>query len=269
MNNYDLGIHDISIDEYHSSGGLSNSGLKLFKDCPYKYYWQYLSGIATIKEDTPSLIIGKVVHTLTLEPHLFDVEYALEPTEINKRTKAGKLEYEAFVAENQNKAIISQDIFETANAMAESIKSCELAESLIHDAKFEQSIYFKDEQTGVNLKARPDIWHDHLIVDLKTTADAKYSSFQRSLINFGYCTQAALIQRAIQSIGGDFEKYAFIAVENKEPYCVAVYTLDDEAIDFGHRIIDETLPEFANCLETNNWPSYPFENLLLPGWATY
>lgn len=268
MKEYSQGMHDISNDDYHASRALSNSGLKLFIECPYKYYWKYISGLAEPENKTPSLIMGSVVHTLTLEPHLFDDEYALEPTDINKRTKVGKIEYDYFLQENEGKTILSQDIFKQATKMANSIKACELASDLIPDAKYEQSIFFKDNATGVMLKARPDILHSHIIVDLKTTADASYSAFQRSMIKFGYCSQAAFIQRAIQSLGEDFEKYAFIVVENKEPYCVAVYTLDEEAINYGHNLMDAYLPQFAQCIKTEKWPGYPFDNLLLPSWVS-
>ena len=106
---YRDGVHDITNDEYHAANGISRSRLMLLDKSPYHYWYEVLSGEAEVRESTPAMLIGSLFHTLLLEPEKFDREYALMP-KIDRRTKQGKEDYEAFVQEAQNKIILTNVI---------------------------------------------------------------------------------------------------------------------------------------------------------------
>jgi len=59
-------IRGMPNEVYHSTIGLSTSGLKMLLDCPAKYYYKYLSGEYEPKEK-PCFKIGKACHTYILE----------------------------------------------------------------------------------------------------------------------------------------------------------------------------------------------------------
>lgn len=72
-------IRGMPSDVYHSTIGLSTSGLKMLLDCPAKYYYKYLSGEYEPKEK-PCFKIGKACHTYILEgAEVFEATYWHNP----------------------------------------------------------------------------------------------------------------------------------------------------------------------------------------------
>lgn len=262
---FDDGVHIISNDEYHSSHGVSRSALWTFKKSPYHYWWEYLRQPYESNSPTPSMCIGEYFHVDLLEPHLFSEKIAIEP-DVNKRTNAGKKVLEEFMEANQGKTIVTLAQAEFANQMTFNLKRKELFLNLIEGAKIEHSIYFTHEPTGLQCKVRPDAWLGSIVTDLKTTADASYTAFQRSAYKFGYFLQAGMIYRAMESIGTPLEKFVNVCVENSEPFADAIYILDDDAIDYGVRLFDHLMAQFAECHEQDRWPAYPLQTLTIPAY---
>ncbi|WP_010597300.1 PD-(D/E)XK nuclease-like domain-containing protein [Rickettsiella massiliensis] len=63
--------------------------------------------------------------------------------------------------------------------MAESLHQNKVALKLIADAQIEQSLYWKDPNTGILCKCRPDILRSSLVADLKTAQDGSAWSFSK------------------------------------------------------------------------------------------
>jgi exodeoxyribonuclease VIII len=265
---YPDGIHSISNSEYHNSKGISRSGLMQFKRSPLHFWYEYLSGIAKPNKDTPALVMGELVHTLTLEPELFSQRFIVMP-DMDRRTKQGKLDYELFLKDSLDKSIINEDQISTAKLMANSATSNHLISSLIEDSKIEQSIYFTHATSGLQCKVRPDIWNNNIVADLKTSADAGFRAFQSSAFKYGYFLQAGLIQQALHSLNINLERFIFIVVEKDAPFCTALYLLDEEAIEWGAKQADKLLERIAFHLDKNEWPGYGVQNLTLPGYAKF
>ena len=57
---------------------------------------------------------------------------------------------------------------------------------------------WKDEDSGLIVKARPDVLHDNMIVDLKTIRDASVHSYQRDMVDGWYHVQGAMIRDAVR-----------------------------------------------------------------------
>ena len=76
-----------SNDQYHSHDSISASGLKtIYKKSVYHLINQQF-------KETPAMALGTAVHQALLEPDdFYDIYHVIE--KINKRTKAGKEEYE-------------------------------------------------------------------------------------------------------------------------------------------------------------------------------
>ena len=264
----DNGIHDIPNDIYHQSNGISRSALMEFKRSPYHYQKKYLLEHEP-KEPTPAMVMGNLIHTLTLEPALFDDEYIIMP-KFDRRTTVGKAGYNAFQANLSGRICVSEDDYTKAQAIALAVREHELGGALLVDGiHVEQSIYFTHKATGIQCKARPDAMLGSVVVDLKTTADASFRAFQSSAYKFGYFLQAGMIHEALKSIDIQMDKFIFLAVEKELPYPLGIYTLDDEALDYGVNQFNELMNNMAFCLENNKWPGYPVMNLTVPGYAKY
>jgi len=265
---YEDGTHNISNDSYHASEGLSRSALMRFKKSPQHYWYEYESGLYQRPEPTPAFVLGDVVHTLVLEPEMYDQRYVTSP-KFDRRTNAGKEAHQAFVATSAGRTVLSEDIAAQSIAMASSVRVNELAQELLVGGLVEQSIYWTHEATGIQLKARPDSWSGHLIVDLKTSVDASARAFQSSAWNYGYYLQSAFISEALKSIDIEMEKFVFLVVEKEPPYATAIYMLDEDALDFGIVQLNELMRRFKQCQNSGDFPGYGVQTLKLPGWAKF
>ncbi len=265
---YSDGIHLISGDEYHASEGISRSALRTFMKSPYHYWYNYLSPDAPEDKETPAKVFGNLFHTMLLEPHLYEQNYIVQP-KIDRRTKQGKIDYEEFMQTANGKIVITEDQFQMASEMAFAIRKNKLAEQLIQNAKYENSIYWTHQSTGVQCKARPDIWHPAMVVDIKTIADGCYRSFQSSAYKHGYYLQAGMTYEACKAIGEPIKQFIFIANEKEKPYPLAIYRLDDEGIEYGIGQYHAYMERIARCMEKNEWPDYGVQNLSIPRYAEY
>jgi len=262
------GIYEISNEEYHSSEGISRSGISLIKKSPLHYWDRYLNPEIEADEKSQSnssTLFGNLVHTLILEPTEFDKRYVIGP-DINKNTK----EYKSFKDEHKHLTIIDSNCYAKAIKAKDSVEKHSIASQLINGGLVEKSIYWLDKDTGVLCKARPDIMQKRLIVDIKTTACARKYDFSRSVYSYGYHIQAAMALDAAESLGYEYHaNFIFIAIESESPYAVAVYILQDEAIDVGREEYKQALEIYAECKATNVWPSYSteVEEINLPRYA--
>jgi len=260
------GVHDISNEQYHAADGISRSRLMLLDKSPYHFWYEVYSGKAERKDATPAMNIGSAFHTMLLEPHLFDKEFCVMPN-LDRRTKEGKAMYESFLSEAHGKMILTVDQFEKVRDMVEQVASHEIVTTLLDEAVFEQSIFWTDIETGIQFKARPDIWSSKMVVDLKTTADASAYKLQRSALDYGYYLQAGMMFEACKAIGKPFEMFVMLAVEKEAPHVPAVYMMDDNALQFGIDQFQRYKKQLAECLNSGKWPGYVVQELTVPAYA--
>ncbi len=263
---FEDGVHNISNEEYHAASGVSRSRLMLLDKSPYHFWHEVYSGLATPRDSTPAMNIGSAFHGLLLEPHLFDNEFIVMP-KIDRRTNAGKIDYEFFMLNSQGKIVLTEEQYNKAFDMASQVKEHEIVTTLLDDAVFEQSIFWTDIETGIQFKARPDIWSSKMIVDLKTIADATAYKLQRSALEYGYYLQAGMAFEACKAIGKPFEMFVVLAVEKEVPHVPAVYIMDDDALQFGIDQFQRYKLQLAECLSKDTWPGYLVQELSVPAYA--
>lgn len=261
------GVHNINNNEYHNSNGFSRSQLLSLDKSPYHFWYEHLSGKASIKEPTEAMIMGSAIHTLILQPELFHNEYAILP-KIDRRTTSGKEQYEQFTLEVGNKTILTQEQFSKINCIEQSIRQHDIVDTLLKNALYEQSIFWTDKDTGLQFKVRPDAWSHKMVVDLKTSDDVNRYRFAGSAYKLGYYLQAAMIWQACNSIDKPFDVFTILAIEKKEPYAPAVFIINKEAIDFGLDQFQNYKEQLKQALDYNQWESYPVCELEVPKYAT-
>lgn len=268
-------IHGMSNAEYHSLPSVSSSQLKTILRSPAHYHAAYLSG-APRKEPTANMVLGSLTHTLLLEPEQFGSEYIIAP-DCDRRTKEGKAVYAAFQEAAEGKTVIDADQLAAAQAMASA-----LCGHVIHEAMTgghaEASIFWIDARTGLECRIRPDYhiapcdaWPTGLIIDVKSTDDARPDAFARTCVNFGYDLSAAMYCDGFQQHYGADEPPLFLllVVERDTPYAVACYECSPEMLDKGAGKYRQALEWLENCQRTDNWPGYNdgIQLLNLPKWA--
>ena len=265
---YPDGVHDLSNHEYHASFGLSRSSLMEFKRSPFHYFYRYRSSPLPVHEPTPDMVLGSLIHTLVLEPHKFDEEYAIRPLE-KRSTNAGKFAYGQFIGTLSGRQEITKVQFDLAQAIADSVLSHPFAKEALDLVNIERSIYFTHKETGLQLKARPDAWVGNLVSDLKSAVNASPKGFELACVKGHYFHQAAFAKMALESLGIMLKKFLCVAVEKKPPYAIGVYSLDLAGIAWAEDQINQLLIQFVTCQDLNRWPDYGVLNMALPKYAEY
>lgn len=269
-----LGIYpDLSNEEYHEhTESISRSALMEYKKSPYNYWAKYINNSRPFQESTPAMIFGSAFHSLILEPENFDEYFAVVP-EQKLLKDVGREEYELYkkqVSEikNSNKRIISDENLNSLFQMREALWNHSEAIELIQDGKYEQSFFWKDEDSGLTLKSRPDIMHHNMIVDIKTCSDASSHAFQNSMVFGGYHIQGAMIQEGWKNLTGNtISTVINIAIEKTYPYCIGIYIIDEYALDVGRKEFKKLCSDLKSSMINNKWGNYSPQVISLPNWS--
>lgn len=254
------GPFHITEEQYRTHPAISRSELAKIAESPEKF--QYSKNNPT--ESTPALVFGAAAHKYILEPESFFDEYAVWDGPA-KNTKAGKDAWSEFISRNMGKIIIPFDgergnNFQTIKGMAEALKRNQLAMDIIHCGEHEESFFWKDELTGIELKCRTDIRGElngfPLIADYKTTSDASPSGFGHSCKKYMYDFQTGFYSTGVEKVTGIPHMFAFIAQEKEPPYASAVYFVGEEMADDGVNLFRVLLGTYKDCSDTGNWYGY-------------
>ena len=266
------GIHlGVPEDVYHQRvlGLASKGALDLVRRSP-AHYKAWVDG-AKDNEESDALAFGKAFHCALLEPERFIGTYTVEPSFGDCRKKDNRAARDAWRAEHAGSVLLSSDDHLACMRMTESIRRHPIAGKLLAGGEAEVTARWRDEDTGIECKARADylIRERRLIVDIKTAADASLESFRRSVANYGYHRQDAFYRAGFATAGAPVDNFVFVVVEKTAPYAVAVYMLDERAQAAGRLAVRDAIETLADCLERNEWAAYPEEIqvLELPGWA--
>jgi hypothetical protein len=267
---FDPGAHDLSIEDYHASAGISRSAISELKKSPL-HYWEMYINKHKKKEPSREMIIGSAVHTLFLEPNLFEHYFAIRK-KFDGRSNEGKKYKKDFEKKSLGKTIIEEDWVDTIGNIVESLNGHAKATRIIKDASVEKSYYWVDNDTGLLCKARPDIYNQNLQIlsDLKTTKEADPDSFRRNLISGDYHIQAAMQREGIYRITGKVvNDFVFIVAPTERPYKPYIYRIEEEVIEQGLFEFKQALGLLSMCYQSNKWDAERDEiiTLTLPRWA--
>lgn len=237
-----------SNDIYHSHDSISASGLKIIhKKSVYHLINQQF-------KETPAMALGTAVHQAILEPHDFhDIYHVIE--KIDKRTKAGKEEYQKQIDLAKGKIIIEDDIHEIIKSILGDFRQNDLAQKYCK-GEIELSHYTQYE--GIDVRVRPDVINhvSDFITDVKTCQDNSPQAFKRDVYNWGYHLQAAFYMDMC-----GINNFRFIACTTKYPYTVEVYTLDEKDIEFGRMAYKNAFKQWKKYLETGVVSRYDWHNI--------
>ena len=257
---------------YHAHPAVSKSHLDLVARSPLHYWARYLDPHRVPQEPTAAMAIGSAVHTHVLELDQWDLQYAVAPSGIDRRTKAGKAEWDAFQSELGSRTAISRDDADLVMQIGRSVLKHPAAAYLLGlPGKAETTHMWDDEISGLQCKCRPDwLLNDgSIIVDLKTTEDASPNEFQKSIAKWRYHVQAAWYLDGIEKATGKRpEQFIFIVVEKKAPFACAVYVADPQMVEIGAQTARADLDKLNVCKAADHWPGYSdqIEIINLPPW---
>ena len=249
--------------EYRQAEGVNKSTLWNLRKSPahYKYF------LENQREDTAAFAFGRAVHAAILTPSAFKKDFAIIPEGIDRRTKAGKEEYQAFLDASAGKEILTAADAETVKAIVKAFKKNRDAVQLLKGTKREKPLFWTDDN-GILCKCRIDAYKAGLIVDLKTAQDAETETFTKEALRYGYDVQAAHYLDAYQhkesSVRPD---WYFIVIEKAEPYAINILRADIGFLDYGFIRRQELIEKLKACQDQKAYPDYGINELCLPAWA--
>lgn len=248
------GIYDnLSNEEYHAEKThLSSSNLKMLLKDPEQFYDQKILGNKPARKNSPNREEGSLTHTLILEPHMVEQEYAFW----EGWRKQGK-EYTAFKEANPGKVYISLPQKHKCDKYVQAYERNPLAVELISGGSAEQSLF--GNIAGVPTKVRWDYLNEQpdeargYIADIKTSAyPVDPDSFKQTVDHWGYDISAAMyLEMVEQHYGKPFDFY-FIAIGKQDFEC-EVYRLSEETRQKGSMSLMKAIRLFKSCKESGNW----------------
>jgi len=242
-------VHNTN-EEYHSSEGVSKSGLwEIYDKTPYHFKFGK-------KEHKSHFDLGEAAHIAILEPEKLETLVTRGPTD----RRGNKWKNAQDFAAAHSTILLTEGDHDQVLAIrdkAATVPQIRLLQG--EDTMREVSAYHTDEETGVTVRCRPDIYapRHKLIGDIKTVASASYEAFSKSVGKFGWHVQDA-VYTDVWSKGAelDVEGFFFIAFEKSEPPMVAVFELDANAVREGHAIYRRALQMYKDCEDRGEWPGY-------------
>lgn len=265
------GIVDMTAEEYHAQPALSSSGARklLPPSCPALFKHEREHGQPTKRV----FEIGTAAHktVLGVGPKLVLIDAERWDTNDTKKRVAD--------VRAEGGVPLKRAEFEQINAMAKALREHRYAAALFdpdRGGKPEQNLFWADEKTGVDCRARVD-WlpptrRGRLILpDYKSADKVDKESINKALHNFGYAMQAPWYQDAITALGlAERVGFLFVAQMKTPPYLVTVAEVDAESLAIGRHYNERAREVFAQCTATNRWPGFSDDEPIivgLPGYA--
>jgi exodeoxyribonuclease VIII len=249
---------EMPAEKYHAVDALSKSMMSKILKSPA----HYKAALEEHQEPTKSMQMGTAIHTAVLEPQLYSQVVAVIPPDIDGRTKDGK----AWKEQHKSRIHLTHAEDIDVQGVANSVRRHPFWDIIHLDHRIEASVFAQDEETGIALKARPDLWvlEPAILVDVKTTDDATPEGFSRTVGSFGYHIQAAHYMAMTGA-----HSFVFVAVERKAPYAVAIYKLDAEWLQAGANLRSKAISTLHECRALDSWPAYPTatQTLSCPKWV--
>jgi hypothetical protein len=88
------------------------------------------------------------------------------------------------------------------------------------------------------------------------------------MVDYGYHIQFAMIRDAVEIIEGRrINNCINIVIETKYPYNMAIYIIDEFALDEGQVKYKQLCLDLKNAIAENKWSDFGIQEIGLPKWA--
>lgn len=259
----------LTFAEYQALPALNVSLLKELRRSPA----HFLHARRNPREETAAMALGTATHCAVLEPDRFRRDYAVW----SQRTESGRLSprsgkaWEAFVAANAGRQIITWDDALTAMAMQAAVRDDPVAGKYLHSGEAEVTLKWtlgeRPCKGRVDWLTRQD--GEPVIVGLKTSRDCRHFPFSAQAARLGYHLQWAWYFDGYLTATGERPRMVELVVESSAPHVVVAYVIDDHILDQGRDEYLALLERLDRCEREDRWPGPADTELVLslPDWA--
>lgn len=266
-------VENLSNKEYRDRQEVSKSDLDLINRSIAHWVYRKENPVTGKHFDVGSCLHDSILspnemHRYVVEPSIVKNGKAWEMSGYQFKTKTEAQEaFESSVDKSQ--VVLSEKEMSSVHCMKNALMNNRIFENIMKGAKYEVSFF--SEIDGIGVKCRPDIFRDdQILVDLKTTDNASFENFTKSIANYRYHVQAAWYLNIVTLVTGiHYDTFIFAVVEKTPPYGVALYDLSKESIDAGRELYKKDLEKYKRYLELKTITCYEetIQNIELPAWA--
>ncbi len=259
----------LSYEGYRSIPAVNYSSLKWMKRSPlaYRYFMDHPMPA------TAAMQLGSHTHRMILEPDTVG-DFAVWGEQEGQNVRRGKV-WEQFQAECavSGKEVITKDERTSMIEMATAVRRSALAMRYLDGGRSEVSHVWRDQAFDKACKGRFDkvieVEGRPHIVDLKTTRDCRPLRFGNEAYRMGYHIQLAMYQEGYRILTGETPVMVEIAVENKPPYELVVYSINDDLLWKGYDDYKFLMKLLCESERTGKWPpaEESITDLTLPSYA--
>jgi hypothetical protein len=258
---------DVPLDDYHRGDicdepSVSSTPLRQLWNKSPAHCWAHspLNPRRVAEKEDEARILGRATHHLICGEIGFADQYVIRSEKApDGRAWNGNNETCKQWIKNQKrmgKTVLTPTNVEQIEGMAISLGNFPLVQQGALNGLIERSFFWKDAETGLWLKARPDAIPSDSgdFSDLKTTRSVIYRDLEDAVGEYGYQQQAALVLEGARALGIPAESFTLIWCEKNPPHCVRAQQLKDEDIVRGTKMNRVALRKFAECLASGVWP---------------
>lgn len=242
---------------YFSLPGVNFSTLKHLDESPAHAWYASHNGV----EETAAMTFGSALHARLLEPEVYKATYREAP---NARTNAGKEESDAL--RKAGKVLLKPEELENIAAIAEAVAEHTYASHLIATSQKELALQWQDTVTGLDCKAKIDMYHEPtgLLIDIKGLRDCSSYEVSKAVCERHYYAQLAFYERALRAHGKDVNGHALLVCAKSAPYTVHLFTMPADLIQHGHQKCSEWLTKWKELEQSGDW--FQATELKTPNW---
>lgn len=237
-------------DQYHAAPGYSKSFLWAMQGKT-----PYMARYGKRKESN-AFDVGHAAHTAILEPELLESSVTKGPDD----RRGNKWTFAKEEADNAGKILLTSSDYDQVLLIRDLADTVPELVQMRKGALIEQSCYAVDEETGLTIKCRPDLYNPGLsgMLDIKNMADISDRAWERDIGSFGYHMQDAMY-RDVWQRGSDMkaEFFFFVCFSKTEPPEVVCRELESVDAGEGYLAYREQLLRVAECESSGVWPGQP------------
>lgn len=243
-------------EAYHAGPGAGRSGLWTL-ETQSPAHFKYPAPVEETAQSKAAKSFGTATHVAVLEPEDFEKKVIKGPAD-RRGNKWTDLEEASKI---NNTTLLTEKDYENCQALRDTVHADPFLNGIITGgpAMVEATGYFIDPVTGLLCRVRPDLYRKDIkiILDVKTTKNAKAEDFVKSVTNLGYHFQEAFYTDGWQALDMPVDGFVFMALEKKSPFAFSVYELPPAIVEEGRMMVRKALDKHHECLEKNMWPGYP------------
>ena len=241
------------LENYHSRPEVSATQIKSMASGWRQFEAEHIAKTA-VRKETPAMALGTAIHAALLEPKVYETGFVVTPKEASdRRTKA----YKEWAKTVGDQRILSIDDAAIVDRVCEAVDKSQMVSSVLcMPGEAEKEIYWRCMETGVACRAKLDKLCGSVVLDVKTTDDAKPAAFARTVGKFRYDLQASHYLD-----GAEAQAFIFIAVEKQAPFRVRLYEIAEIDLKDANEYRVELLQHYKQRIDSGDWSEAGEEDL--------